>query len=511
MQKADLGKGQLLIKMRNDDESYFDTNHLLLDLKNRVVKGTFVTVAGQIAKFVIQIASTMILARLLTPADFGLIGMVSVFTGFISLFKDLGLSMATVQRYDINHDQVSTLFWINLTMSCVVMFLVVSLAPIIAWFFREPRLLGITLALSVTLIFSGLTVQHQALLSRQMLFIRLIIIEIVSNLIGITVAVSMAFMQFKYWSIVGMIGATSITNFVLAWSLCAWRPGLPKQATGVSEMLGFGKSLAGFNILNYFARNMDNLLIGRVWGSYALGVYSKAYGLLMLPIRQITSPIATVAIPALSRLQNNPVEFARYYYRATNTIALVTIPLILFMASLSKEFILLVLGDQWIDAAIIFKVLTLAALFQPVVNPVGWVFVSLGQTDRQMKWSFVAAPLTVLSFLIGIPWGPLGVAVSYTICSLTVLTLPGLWWSFQKTPLTIGGWFDSIRCPLIIGICTFIIIGMIKSFLSFMTPLPLILVLCFGWFSLFFLIIMIWKKARDEVYFAFRLLRTSFG
>ena len=431
MQKADLGKSQLLIKMRNDDENYFDTNHLLLDLKNRVVKGTFITVAGQSAKFIIQIASTMILARLLTPADFGLIGMVSVFTGFISLFKDLGLSMATVQRCDINHDQVSTLFWINLALSCVVMFLVASLSPIIAWFYREPRLLGITLALSVTLIFSGLTVQHQALLSRQMLFIRLIIIDIFSNLIGITVAVSMACMQFKYWSLVGMFGATSVTNFVLAWSLCAWRPGFPKQATGVSEMLGFGKSLAGFNILNYFSRNMDNLLIGRVWGSYALGVYSKAYGLLMLPIRQITSPIATVAIPALSRLQNDPVEFARYYYRATNTIALVTIPLILFMASLSKEFIIVVLGDQWIDAAIIFKVLTLAALFQPVVNPVGWVFVSLGQTDRQMKWSLVAAPLTVLSFLIGIPWGPLGVAVSYTICSLTVLTLPGLWWSFQ--------------------------------------------------------------------------------
>jgi O-antigen/teichoic acid export membrane protein len=488
-------------------EPFFGTGHLLTDLRKRSVRGAAVTLVGQSARFVMQTGSTMALARLLTPADFGLISMVSVFTAFISLFKDLGLSMATVQRDKINHAQVSTLFWINFALSCGMMLLVGVLAPLVAWFYSEPRLFWVTLALAGTFIFSGLSVQHQALLNRQMRFISLALIEISSIASGIAVAITMALKDFGYWSLVGMAGATSVTNCVLAWSFCGWRPGLPQKAAGVREMLSFGTGLTGFNVLNYFARNLDKVLIGKVWGSNSLGIYSKAYELLMLPIQQITAPVAAVAIPALSRLQNDPVEYARYYYRAVNAIGFVTIPLIFFMAAFSRELVLFVLGDQWNAVAKIFKVLAFAGLLQPVVNPVGWVFISLGQTDRQMKWALVAVPATILSFLIGLPWGPLGVAVSYTICSLIVLTLPGLWWTFRYSPLTIKGWINSVRCPMFAGISSYITIEIIGSYFVSLAPLPLLAILgCTGVTS-FILVVLVWKKAREEVSAAYHLLK----
>lgn len=463
---------------------------------------------GQGASFLLHMGSTVVLARLLTPQDYGLIGMVTAVTGFVAMFKDMGLSMATVQKAEINHGQISTLFWINVLLSFGVMLVTAALAPAIAWFYGEPRLTWITLALASAFIFGGFTVQHQALLRRNMRFGTLAFIHIASILAGIVVAFIAAWYGLRYWALVLMQVATAIAGAIAVWVVCPWRPSLPVRRSGVRKMLAFGANLTGFSFLNYFARNLDNVLIGKVWGTQPLGFYSKAYGLLMLPLGQITAPIAAVAVPALSRLQDDPERYRRYYYRAISTIAFITMPLIAMLAALSHEIIRIVLGDQWISAAPIFKVLAFAAVLQPVVNPVGWVFVSLGQADRQLRWAIVAVPLIVLSFVLGLPWGAFGVAVSYTLCSLTVLTFPALWWTFRLSPLSIRGWLNSIRCPLVASSIMYLTIEILRHYLtSYYKPLSAVFLLGAVGVSCFLVAIAISRTGREEAYAAWRLLR----
>jgi len=454
---------------------------------------------AQWARFCIQMTSTVVLARLLTPQDFGLIAMVTAITGFVMMFKDMGLSMATVQKAEINHDQISTLFWINVTLSIGVMLVTAALAPAIAWFYGEPRLTWITLALAGAFIFGGLTIQHQALLRRNMRFGTLALIGIIGQLAGIVAAIIAAFYGAGYWALVLMQLATAITGAIAVWVACGWRPGLPVRRSGVRAMLAFGGNLTGFNFMNYFARNADNLLIGKFWGPGQLGIYSKAYGLLMLPIRQITGPIAAVAIPTLSRLQNDPERYRRYYYRAISTIAFITMPLVATLAALSTEVITIVLGSQWTSAGPIFKVFAFAAVFQPVGSTVGWVYVSLGQTKRMLYWGLLAVPIIVLSFVVGLPWGALGVTTSYTICYLCVLMVPGFWLAFRYSPLTVAACLRAMMCPLGLAAAMYCAMELMLHYTAIQSSA--VTVMCGVALGMLVLLmgLLLWPKARGEV------------
>lgn len=401
----------------------FSTDHLLSDLKGRSVRGGAVTLSAQAIKFLMQMSSTAVLARLLTPGDFGLVAMVSAFTGFIALFKDLGLSMATVQRAEITHAQVSTLFWINVAASVVLMVIAAALAPAVAWFYGEPRLTGIMLVIAGTFLFGGLTAQHSALLQRHMRFSLLAAADLLSLAAGIAVGIVMAWRGFSYWSLVGMTAATAAANTLSVWLFSPWRPGLPRRGAGTSAMLRFGGHLTGFNILNYFTRNFDNILIGATLGAGPLGIYAKAYNLLMLPIRQINGPMGAVALPALSRLQNDPEGYRRYYLRAVEIIAFAGMPIAAFAFVAADEVVLLLLGPQWTAAVPVFRWLAPAAFLGTLNIVPGWLCVSLGHTERQVHWALAAAPITVGAFVIGLRWGIEGVAAAFSLtwCLLLIV------------------------------------------------------------------------------------------
>jgi len=483
-----------------EQNNFFDTEHIEVDLKGRSIRGGAVTMVAQGMRFFLQMGSTVVLARLLTPQDFGLIAMVTAVTGFVVMFKDMGLSMATVQKDEINHGQISTLFWINVVLSLGVMLVIAALAPAIAWFYGEPRLTWITLALGGAFIFGGLTIQHQALLRRNMHFGTLALIGIISMLAGIVAAIIAAWYGAGYWALVIMQLTGAITGAIAVWVACGWRPGLPVRRSGVREMLAFGGNLTGFNVLNYFARNADNLLIGKFWGSGQLGLYSKAYGLLTLPIRQIKGPIAAVAIPALSRLQNEPDQYRRYYYRAMSTIAFITMPLVAMLAALSHEIITIVLGKQWTDSAIIFKVFAFAAFCQPIWSSVGWIYTSLGQTKRLMRWGLVMVPLIVLSFVIGLPWGALGVATSYTVCFLCLIMVPSFWYAFRYSPINLTGLFSSIRCPLVLGLCVYCAMEFMRHYVTVDSLVLTVVYCCALGICVFLMGLVVWPRARGEAF-----------
>lgn len=436
------------LKAKEGTDSYFCTDHLKANLKNRSVSGGAVTTITQFCKFCLNLGSTVVLARLLLPQDYGLVGMVTVVTNFISLFKDLGLSMATVQSSTINHKQVSTLFWINVTISFILMLLLAGLSPLIAQFYGEPRLVRITLVLSIGFIFGGLTTQHQALLNRQMRFIELAAIDISSISISIAFAISLALVGAGYWALIAFQLTGIITNTVGVWFVCNWRPGAISFKSDIRSMIAFGGNITAYSILNYFSRNLDNVLIGRYWGSSQLGLYSKAYQLLLLPIQQINAPITAVAIPTLSRLVDSPEQYRKTYLRIVEKIALLTMPLVTFMIVTSDWLVYIFLGEQWSEASKIFTLLGIAALFQPISNTVGWLFLTQGRTAQQLKWGLIGETLTILSILAGLPWGAFGVAACYSISGACLRT-PLLYWFVGQTGLIRMADFYRTIAPMI--------------------------------------------------------------
>jgi PST family polysaccharide transporter len=448
--------------LQNND--FFDTSHLKVDLKERSVRSVAITMAGQGARFAIQTCSTVVLARLLTPQDYGLVAMVTAVTGFMMIFKDLGLSTATIQKAQTNHQQISTLFWINVAISTIAMLVTAALAPAIAWFYHEPRLIWIGLALSTSFLFVGLSVQHQALLRRQMRFGAVVTRDIASMLVGVVLAILLAWFGASYWAIVAMQVGTAVSGTIMLWLVCKWRPGLPVRRSGVRSMLHFGLDITGFQIVTYFFRNADKILLGRFYGSYVTGLYSRAYSLFMLPISQIRAPLVAVAIPALSNLQNEATRYARYYYKLTSFIAFVTMPLAGFLFVCSESIIRLLLGEKWMDANAIFKILAVSAFIQAVESTRGLTLISLGLSKKYLKVGIFISAVFVLAYVVGVPWGARGVALSYVIGDYLIM-IPSLWYCFRGTPVSLVGFFRAISRPAVISLTTTAIMFLAYKFL----------------------------------------------
>lgn len=434
-----------------DTEDFFDTKHLKADLRSRSIRGGAVTVAAQASKFAIQMTSTVVLGRLLTPEDYGLIAMVTVVINFVQMFKNLGLSTATIQQEEINHQQVSTLFWINVGISFIITLLLIALAPVIAGFYDEPRLTAIMLVLASVFIFSGLSVQHEALLKRQMCFTSLAKIAVISLLMSLIIAIIFAWSKAGYWALVSLQLTSVITYTVGVWIACSWRPGLPVWNSGIRSMLAFGGNLTAFNCLNYVSRNLDNVLIGRYWGSQELGLYAKAYQLILLPIQQINLPMTSVALPTLSCLQAQSEQYRRYYYKALLSITTLGMALVAFTFASADKMILFFLGQQWLAIVPIFRLLMPAAFIGTLNVAESWVYQSLGRTDRQFRLGLVMSTIDVLIFVVSVRWGAVGVAAAYGL-SRPILWLPRILYCYRGTPLRLTDLVSTLLHPALASI-----------------------------------------------------------
>jgi O-antigen/teichoic acid export membrane protein len=437
-----------------DHDRLFRTDHLKPDLAARSVRGGAVTLAAQGLRFALQIGSTMILARLLVPGDFGLIGMAVAVTGFVSLFRDLGLSQATVQRESITHADVNALFWVNVAVSSVLALVTVAFAPLLGWFYGDPRVTGITMALAAGFVLGGIAVQHQALIDRQMRFTSRGAVDVISLAIGAVAGVAAAWLGAGYWSLVVQTLAMTFSSAVGFWSLSRWRPGRPAWSTAARSMLHFGGHLTGFQVVNYLGRNIDNLLIGRVWGAGPLGLYTRAYQLLMLPIRQVNAPLASVGMPALGRLRNEPERYRKVYLRVLEKIALITMPGVALLIATSDWVIRMVLGRGWDGAGTIFTWLGVAALIQPAANTTGWLFISQERGRDMFRWGLVGTAISVVAIVAGLPWGAVGVAAAYALSDLLIKT-PLLFWSVGRSgPVRTADLYRSLLTPALAALAT---------------------------------------------------------
>lgn len=442
-------------KVHDRNQRHFSTDHLLSDLRNRTISSGAITFVAQGCQFALNLASIIVLARLLTPGDFGLVAMVTAIMGFLRVFKDAGLSTATVQREGITHAQVSNLFWINVAISGAVSLVVAAGAPAIASFYREPRLLRIALPLSLTFVLTGSTVQHLALLYRQMRFKAIAAIQVSSMAAGVVVGISMAYLGCGYWSLVGMNLVTPIVALILTWSISHWRPCFPKSNTGTWPLLSFGTNMAAGTFVYSLAQGTDSLLIGRFYGPDAIGLYSRALALLTRPLDQAFATLNTVFVPALSRLQLHPNRYRRAFLQAYESIALIAFPATALCLALAHPLTISILGPKWEKAATIFAAFTIVALYFPLFNVSSWLFATQGRGRDSLIGFLIASVVMVGSFVVGLPFGPAGVALAYSAGGLLIqlpvryyiagrrgpVTTTDLWLGFLKyLPLWLVVW-----------------------------------------------------------------------
>ena len=438
---------------RERQERHFATGHLLADLKGRTVSSGVVTAGAQGVLFTLTLLSTFLLARLLDPRDFGLIAMVTTVTGFLRIFSGGGFSAGTVQRENITHAQASNLFWINAGMSAGMSLIVAASAPVFAWFYGEPQLVVITVVLSATFLLTGLTAQHTALLNRQMRFKAIAVIQIASTLVGVLVAVGLAWQQSGYWSLVGMQLSMPLVALVLTWFASPWRPQRPAFQTGTRSLVSFGADLTVSGFVWSLARGMDSLLIGRIYGSDALGLYSRAAALLARPLDQFLGPLHAVLVPALSRVQSDPQRYRRTFLQVFETVTLMSLVFAGLFLVLARPLTLTVLGPKWEQAVPIFAGFALCAVFLPLCSASSWLLASQGRGREWLVTSLISGGATVAAFCVGLPFGPAGVAIAYSVCGLALL-LPVIFYiAGRRGPIqTVDLWGAALRQLPVCGV-----------------------------------------------------------
>lgn len=415
------------------------------------MRGGVAKMFAQGANYVLRVGSLVVMAHLLNPQDFGLVGMVTALTGVLNLFRDFGLSAATVQKVDINDDQVSTLFWINILVGIFLGLLTTAMAPVAVVFYHQPHLFWVTIALGSSFVFNAIGVQHSALLQRQMRFTALAVIEVISWVVSTVLGIGLALAGFAYWALVAATVALPFVGSICMWFVSGWVPGRPRTGVGLRSMMRFGGGLTLTGLIVYVAYNFEKVLLGRFWGADAVGLYGRAYQLSNTPTASLNSSVGEIAFSALSRVRDDPARFRSYFLKGYSLVLAMTIPITIAVALFAPELIAILLGPQWKEAGPLFRLLSPTILVFALINPIGWLVFALGMIGRSLKVAMVLAPLVICGYVIGLPYGPKGVALAYS----TVMVLwaaPHIAWGVHGTVVSFRDIVHAASRPLLSGV-----------------------------------------------------------
>lgn len=424
---------------------------LMKDLKAKTIRGGLARLFAQGATLILRLGSLMVLARQLGPIDFGLVGMVTAFTGVLSWFRDFGLSSAAVQRSSVTEEQLSTLFWINIAVGVLLAIVALVMAPGIAKFYHEPRLLGITAVLAVGFVFNSAGVQHFARLQREMRFTALALINIVSLAVGIAIAILGAKAGFGYWSVVLMNVTPPAVATAGFWLATGWVPGMPRRGSGIRSMIHFGGSLTLTGILVYLGYNAEKVMIGRFWGVDAIGVYGRAYQIINIPTDNLNSAVGEVAFAALSRLQDDHLRRRSYFLKGFSLVLGLSLPITIACLLFADDLVFVILGPRWESAADFIRLLAPTTTVFAIINPLGWLVFSMGLVKRGLQVGPILAALMILGCAVALPYGPRAVAFAYSAV-LVLWLLPHIWWCVHGTVISVSDVLRAVSRPLASGI-----------------------------------------------------------
>lgn len=460
------------------------------DLKQRTIQGGLARLLAQGANFALRVGSLMILARLLSPRDYGLVGMVAAFTGVLSLFRDFGLSSAAIQRPEVTEDQISTLFWINILVGAVLGILTVAMAPIVAAFYHEPRLTAVTAVMALGFLFNAAGIQHSVLLQRQMRFTMMALISTVSLAMSSAIAIAGAKAGYGYWALVAMTVTLPLTATIGYWLAAKWVPGRPRRRAGIRSMMRFGGTLTLNSLMAYLGYNAEKILIGRFWGADAIGIYGRAYQLISIPTDNLNTAVGEVAFSALSRIQSDSGRLKSYFLKGYSLVLGLTLPITIGCALFPDDLISVLLGPNWTEAVPIFRLLAPTILIFAIINPLGWLLFSLGHVGRSLKIALVFTPLIIAGYILGLPYGPKGVAFAYSTV-MTLWVFPHIAWCVRGTVISLRDILMVVIRPLGSGLLAGGLTWAARlAYGQFFTPLPRLLLESFILFGAFLGILM---------------------
>jgi PST family polysaccharide transporter len=430
---------------RERNRRVLNTDHLAKDLGQRTAHGGIVAISAQPIRMLIQFIATAILARLLAPEDFGLVAMATAVTSFVAIFSELGLTSATVQRSQIDQETVSGLFFISLGMGCFLIPVVCGMAPLAAWFFNDTRVTGLIIGLSISFPLAALGSQHTALLIRSMRWMPLQCAGLLGHAAGAIAGILIAWKtDLGYWSLVITVLVANVVTLSLLWVTCPWRPSLVTNWRSSRSALHFGVYLTSFGVLNFFSRQLDNIIVGSHFGASELGYYSRSYQLMLLPLNLFNGPLSSAIEPSLARLQNEPERWRQAFLDSLGLVMFLGAGVAACLIAVSGPLVAILYGPGWERSVTILQWLA-ASIFAGVpMNATGWIYLSLGQTRRMFIWSIIFVPVVAVGFLLAIPFGPVGIAASYALV-MNILLLPCFAFATRGTPVS---FFDTLKVIL---------------------------------------------------------------
>lgn len=414
------------------------------DVGGKAQRGAMWSAVQIVTRNVVSIGVTAVLARLLVPEDYGLIGMVATLTALLQVFSDMGLSWATVQRRDLTHAQVSSLFWVNIAAGVVLWGAMIAGAPFLAAFYGEPALTMITIVSGVGFAISGVAVQPMALLLRRMDFRRIAEIEVTALLVGAVMALALALSDAGYWALVAQGPMQAIVRAILSIRGSGIRLQVPRRTAGLGSLVSFGGVLAINGLLIYLARNLDSVLIGKVWGAAELGIYNRAYFLMLLPSMLANGVLSGLMVTSLAAFQGDRDRFAQAYRKALRLVAYAGTPIALGLALTAAPAVELIYGPGWDPVVALLFWLSFAAITQPVYNTNGWLFTAAGRGGTYLMLTAVNTALLGLVFLLTVHHGVETVAQGYGLVMGLIIPLPALWLAHRAARIPLMPSFRSI-------------------------------------------------------------------
>jgi PST family polysaccharide transporter len=418
------------------------------DLAGRAKRGGAVVLVGMLAQRGIGLVCLALIARKLDARDFGLAGMAAVLSSLLTIFADLGLPDAVVQRASITRKELSAAFWLNVFASLVIAGVMAAMAPLMARFYSEPQLETVTYVFALYFPLLGLGAQHYALLVRRMEYKRLAIAETVGFAVGGTSGIVMATHGFGPYALIGQYLVNQLVVVVMNWCFAGWLPGLPGNFRLLRGMVHVGGNLTASKLVEYVIKHTDNFLVGRFCGAASLGLYTRAYTLMQYPVLLVAGPMGRVTLPVLAKLQDDLPRLRQAYVRVLQVIAFISFPMMAGLMVTADQVIRVIYGGKWTAVVPIFRVLCIAGLYQGIYSATGQLFIATGRTNRMLRAAAVLCAVLCVAFLIGVQYGPLGTAIAYAT-TLTLLILPYLAYTYATIGLPLKTVLMALRAPLL--------------------------------------------------------------
>lgn len=412
-------------------------------LKKKAVKGAGINVVTQFISFIFHTAGVIILARLLSPRDFGLVAMVTAFSIWIMNFGINGFTEYIIQKKDVNIQEINSIFWSHLFLASILSAIFILFSFFLVDFYKEPSLIGIAAAMSSSFPLYALYTCHFALLKREMKFAYISVVELIALIMSILLSIAAAITGMGYWAVVIRQLTLPIVTVIAAWLLRPWRPQRPEKLLSAMPALKYAfKVYCNFS-LGHMTRNIDKVLLGKFHGSEVLGNYDRAYHLSMIPGTQLITPLNSVALATLSRLKHDRNLFTAYYVKAVSTISLLGTVLAVVLMLTSQDLILLLLGPAWTATGSVLMALAPGIAAMLIYGTHSWLHLSLGTPGRWLRWNIFASIITICAFIIALPYGAVAMGLAYSIRTYILLT-PALWYAGLPVQLNPRKIFSSI-------------------------------------------------------------------